>query len=189
METLTEDTLGLLAALGGFEVVHIVGAMLSAAEQQMVVLVDGFICTAAALVAIAINPNVKAYFIFTHNSNEQGHSKMLAHLEVKPLLQLALRLGDRVAVEDKVVLVANLENHLIGERPESAGIEVVKKRLSVSLQRVRIVLIAHGRQDDRHGVVIGDCDLENAVKIRAIAQCCRIKQAFMLEAVKVCVLF
>ncbi len=93
-KTHLDDPISLLAALGGFEIVHIVGAMLSAAEQQMVVLVDGFICTAAALVAIAINPNVKAYFIFTHNSNEQGHSKMLAHLEVKPLLQLALRLGE-----------------------------------------------------------------------------------------------
>ena len=60
----------------------------------MAVLVDGFICNAAALVAIAINPNVKVYLIFAHSSNEQGHSKMLAHLKVRPLLQLDLRLGE-----------------------------------------------------------------------------------------------
>ncbi len=89
-----DNPVTLLAAVGGFEVVHIVGAMLSAAEQQMVVLVDGFICTAAALVAIAINPDVKAYLIFAHSSNEQGHCKMLAHLEVRALLQLELRLGE-----------------------------------------------------------------------------------------------
>lgn len=86
--------LTLLAALGGFEIVHIVGAMLSAAEQQMAILVDGFICTAAALVAIKINPHVKAYFIFAHNSNEQGHRKMLAYLDATVLLKLELRLGE-----------------------------------------------------------------------------------------------
>lgn len=93
-KTQLDNPVTLLGAVGGFEIVHIVGAMLSAAEQQMAVLVDGFICTAAALVAIAINPNVKAYLIFTHGSNEQGHSKMLAHLKVRPLQQLDLRLGE-----------------------------------------------------------------------------------------------
>ncbi|KTF15678.1 nicotinate-nucleotide--dimethylbenzimidazole phosphoribosyltransferase [Pseudoalteromonas sp. H105] len=88
------EPLKLLAALGGFEIVHIVGAMLSAAEQKMAILVDGFICTAAALVAIKINPHVKAYFIFAHSSNEQGHSKMLAYLGATALLKLELRLGE-----------------------------------------------------------------------------------------------
>lgn len=88
------DPITLLAALGGFEIVHITGAMLSAAEQGMAVVVDGFICSAAAMVAIAINPAVKDYLIFAHCSNEQGHQLMLDTLNVTPLLQLDLRLGE-----------------------------------------------------------------------------------------------
>ena len=88
------DAITLLAALGGFEIVHITGAMLSAAEQGMAVVVDGFICSAAAMVAIAINPAVKDYLIFAHCSNEQGHQLMLDTLNVTPLLQLDLRLGE-----------------------------------------------------------------------------------------------
>ena len=88
------DPIALLAAVGGFEIVHITGAMLAAAEQGMAVIVDGFICSAAAMVAIKINPIVKEYLIFAHCSNEQGHQQMLSKLEVKPLLQLDLRLGE-----------------------------------------------------------------------------------------------
>ncbi|WP_404340912.1 nicotinate-nucleotide--dimethylbenzimidazole phosphoribosyltransferase [Pseudoalteromonas mariniglutinosa] len=88
------DPITLLAALGGFEIVHITGAMLGAAEQGMAVVVDGFICSAAAMVAIAINPVVKDYLIFAHCSNEQGHRLMLDALNVTPLLQLDLRLGE-----------------------------------------------------------------------------------------------
>ncbi|HEA16001.1 MAG TPA: nicotinate-nucleotide--dimethylbenzimidazole phosphoribosyltransferase [Pseudoalteromonas prydzensis] len=88
------DPITLLAALGGFEIVHITGAMLAAAEQGMAVVVDGFICSAAAMVAIAINPAVKDYLIFAHCSNEQGHRLMLDALNVTPLLQLDLRLGE-----------------------------------------------------------------------------------------------
>ena len=88
------DPYDLLASIGGFEIVQITGAMLAAAEQKIAVVVDGFICTAAALVAIKINPNIKEYLIFAHCSGEQGHQKMLAYLDVKPLLNLGLRLGE-----------------------------------------------------------------------------------------------
>ncbi len=84
----------LLACIGGFEVVQITGAMLAAAEHKIVIVVDGFISTAAAMVAIKINPNAKAYMVFAHCSGEQGHEKMLAWLNVKPLLNLGLRLGE-----------------------------------------------------------------------------------------------
>ncbi len=84
----------LLACLGGFEIVQITGAMLASAEENMHVLVDGFICTAAAMVAIQINPTVKDYMIFAHCSGEQGHQKMLEWLDVEPLLNLGLRLGE-----------------------------------------------------------------------------------------------
>ena len=88
------DPMQILACLGGFEIVQITGAMLAAAEEQMHILVDGFICTAAAMVAIQINPAVKDYMIFAHCSGEQGHIKMLQWLSVEPLLNLGLRLGE-----------------------------------------------------------------------------------------------
>ena len=84
----------ILACLGGFEIVQITAAMLAAAEQNMLVIVDGFICTAAAMLAVQINGNVKDYMIFAHCSGEQGHQKMLDYLNVKPLLNLGLRLGE-----------------------------------------------------------------------------------------------
>lgn len=89
-----KDPLQLLACLGGFEIVQITGAMLAAAEQGMHIVVDGFICTAAAMVAVQINPAVKDYMIFAHCSGEQGHEKMLKWLGVDPLLNLGLRLGE-----------------------------------------------------------------------------------------------
>lgn len=88
------DPMQILACLGGFEIVQITGAMLAAAEEQMHILVDGFICTAAAMVAIQINPAVKGYMIFAHCSGEQGHKKMLQWLSVEPLLNMGLRLGE-----------------------------------------------------------------------------------------------
>jgi len=88
------EPMQVLACLGGFEIVQITGAMLAAAEENMSVLVDGFICTAAAMIAIKINPAVKDYMIFAHCSGEQGHKKMLKWLEVEPLLNLGLRLGE-----------------------------------------------------------------------------------------------
>jgi len=88
------DPIQVLACLGGFEIVQITGAMLAAAEEKLHILVDGFICTAAAMVAIQINPAVKDYMIFAHCSDEQGHQKMLQWLNVEPLLNLGLRLGE-----------------------------------------------------------------------------------------------
>jgi len=84
----------ILACLGGFEIVQITASMLAAAEQEMLIVVDGFICTAAAMLAVEINKNVKDYMIFAHCSGEQGHQKMLDFLNVEPLLNLGLRLGE-----------------------------------------------------------------------------------------------
>ena len=88
------DPLDILACLGGFEIVSLTGAMLAAAEAKILIIVDGFICTAAAMLAIEINPHVKDYMVFAHCSGEQGHSKMLTWLSVEPLLHLGLRLGE-----------------------------------------------------------------------------------------------
>ena len=86
--------LKLLAAVGGFEIAMMVGAYLSAAENKMVIVVDGFIATAALLIATKISPETLSNCLFAHNSQEQGHTKMLEYLKAKPLLQLGLRLGE-----------------------------------------------------------------------------------------------
>lgn len=79
---------------GGFEMVSAIGAMLRAAELRMLVMVDGFIMTACALAACALNASAKDYMIFCHCGDESGHRKMLDYLGAKPLLQLGLRLGE-----------------------------------------------------------------------------------------------
>ncbi len=83
-----------LATFGGFEIAHMVGAMLEAAQKGMVILVDGFIATAAAMIAHAFYPQSKEYMIFSHQSGEYGHAHMLEHLRVMPLLLLGMRLGE-----------------------------------------------------------------------------------------------
>ncbi len=83
-----------LATFGGFEIVMLCGALLKAAELKMVIVIDGFIVTAALLAAQSINKNILDYCVFAHNSNEQGHEKMLAFLNAKPLLSLGLHLGE-----------------------------------------------------------------------------------------------
>ncbi|UUZ62460.1 nicotinate-nucleotide--dimethylbenzimidazole phosphoribosyltransferase [Polaromonas sp. P1-6] len=83
-----------LAALGGFEIAMMTGAMLQAASERRVILVDGFIAGSAALVAHALVPQVLDYMVFCHRSDEHGHRLLLAHLKAKPLLELGLRLGE-----------------------------------------------------------------------------------------------
>ena len=83
-----------LADMGGFEIAMMAGAMLQAASERRVVLVDGFIAGAAALVAHALVPSVKDYLVFCHRSAEHGHDLLLAHLDAQPLLALDLRLGE-----------------------------------------------------------------------------------------------
>lgn len=88
------DPLNILACLGGFEIVQMTGAMLAAAERKMLIIVDGFIATAAALVAVQINKHVREYMIFGHQSDERGHCLMISHLQARPLLKLGMRLGE-----------------------------------------------------------------------------------------------
>lgn len=79
---------------GGFEMVAAIGAMLRAAEQHLIILVDGFIMTACAIAAIQLYPAAQDYMIFTHCGDESGHKKMLDIVHAKPLLSLGLRLGE-----------------------------------------------------------------------------------------------
>ena len=88
------EPLQALAALGGFEIAMMTGAMLQAAAERRVILVDGFIAGSAALVATALVPQAKDYMVFCHRSAERGHRLLLAHLQAQPLLDLGLRLGE-----------------------------------------------------------------------------------------------
>ncbi len=89
-----DDPITLLAELGGFEIAQITGAILGAAEAGIAMLIDGFIVTAAAMLAVRIDPACRAYMIFAHGSAESGHTLMLESLRARPLLDLGLRLGE-----------------------------------------------------------------------------------------------
>ncbi|MGI4777037.1 MAG: nicotinate-nucleotide--dimethylbenzimidazole phosphoribosyltransferase [Janthinobacterium lividum] len=83
-----------LAAFGGFEIATLVGAVLQAARERRVVVVDGFIASAAVLVAQVLQPHVVQRCIAAHVSAEPGHALLLARLGLEPLLRLDLRLGE-----------------------------------------------------------------------------------------------
>jgi nicotinate-nucleotide--dimethylbenzimidazole phosphoribosyltransferase len=83
-----------LAAFGGFEIATLVGAILQAAQERRVIVVDGFIANAAVLVAQALQPRVMQRCVFAHASAERGHALMLAELKAQPLLDWGLRLGE-----------------------------------------------------------------------------------------------
>jgi len=83
-----------LAEYGGFEIAMMAGAMAGAAATGRLVLVDGFIATAAAAVALARDPGLRPALVFCHRSAEAGHRILLAHLAAEPVLDLDMRLGE-----------------------------------------------------------------------------------------------
>jgi nicotinate-nucleotide--dimethylbenzimidazole phosphoribosyltransferase len=83
-----------LAEYGGFEIAMMAGAMIGAAGARKVVLVDGFIATAAAAAATALAPASADALVFSHRSAEAGHAPVLAHVGAEPLLDLDMRLGE-----------------------------------------------------------------------------------------------
>lgn len=101
-----------LATFGGLEIAMMVGAMLEAAEQRMILLIDGFIATAAVLTAIEMNASVRKNCVFCHSSNERGHKLMLENMEAKPMLQLDLRLGEGTGAALALPLVQAAVNFL-----------------------------------------------------------------------------
>jgi nicotinate-nucleotide--dimethylbenzimidazole phosphoribosyltransferase len=112
-----------LAALGGFEIAMMAGAMLQAASERRVVLVDGFIAGAAALLARTLSPAVQDYMVFCHQGDEHGHRLLLAHLKAQPLLALDLRLGEGTGALLAWPLVQSAANFLNEMASfESAGV-------------------------------------------------------------------
>lgn len=88
------DALQTLFNLGGFEIAALVGAYLACAQQGVAVLVDGFICSVAALVAVRLNPECRQWLLFGHRGAEPGHRHVLETLNAEPVLDLGLRLGE-----------------------------------------------------------------------------------------------
>jgi nicotinate-nucleotide--dimethylbenzimidazole phosphoribosyltransferase len=86
--------LDVLAQFGGFEIAMMAGAVIGAASQRRPVIVDGFISSAAALVAIRLCPAARDYCVFAHRSAERGHGIVLDAMQAKPLLDLGMRLGE-----------------------------------------------------------------------------------------------
>ncbi|TAJ98543.1 MAG: nicotinate-nucleotide--dimethylbenzimidazole phosphoribosyltransferase [Candidatus Manganitrophaceae bacterium] len=88
------DPIDVLSKVGGFEIAGIVGLLLGAAAHRIPVVVDGFISTAAALIAVSLAPEVKEYLLSAHRSAEPGHRIALAKLGLRPLFDLEMRLGE-----------------------------------------------------------------------------------------------
>lgn len=104
--------LEVLSTYGGFEIAMMSGAMLQAAELKMIILIDGFIVTSSLLAAKAMNENVLDYCVFAHTSGEQGHQKMLSHLNVKPILNIGLRLGEGTGAALSLPILKSAVNFL-----------------------------------------------------------------------------
>jgi len=86
--------LAILQHVGGFEIAALVGAYIRSAQKGIPILVDGFICTAAALVALELNASIRPWLLFSHCSAERGHRRLIEQLDVRPLLNLDMRLGE-----------------------------------------------------------------------------------------------
>jgi len=86
--------LAILRCLGGFEIAALTGSYIRSAQLGVPILVDGFISTAAALMAVQIQPEIQAWMLFAHRSQEQGHCHLLEALDASALLDFSLRLGE-----------------------------------------------------------------------------------------------
>lgn len=92
--TAVSSPLSCLQAIGGFEIAGLVGATMACAQEGIPILIDGFISTVAALVAVEINPSIRPWLFFSHCSAEAGHAAVLKFLNADALLNLNMRLGE-----------------------------------------------------------------------------------------------
>jgi nicotinate-nucleotide--dimethylbenzimidazole phosphoribosyltransferase len=89
-----EDPFGVLAALGGLEIAALAGVIVTAAAERTPVVLDGYISGSAALAAVALCPRCAGYLLASHRSPEPGHSVVLEALQIEPILDLGMRLGE-----------------------------------------------------------------------------------------------
>ncbi len=110
-----DDPLKILCAVGGLEIAAMTGAYIRCAQMGMPMIVDGFISSVAALLAVRMNPAVREWMIFGHQSAEYGHVRILQELNAQPLLKLDLRLGEGSgagAALGVIKLACSLHNHM-----------------------------------------------------------------------------
>ncbi|MEZ8108834.1 nicotinate-nucleotide--dimethylbenzimidazole phosphoribosyltransferase [Vibrio splendidus] len=120
-----KDTKEVLAQVGGYEIVQMVGGFLGAYQNRTPVLVDGFIVSVAAYVATLIEPSCRDYMVFAHRSEESGHKILLELLDAEPLLDLGLRLGEGTGAALAMPIIraaAEFYNNMASF--ESAGVTV-----------------------------------------------------------------
>ncbi len=89
-----DDPLSVLAKVGGFELAALAGFYITAAQQGIPILVDGFIATSAALAAVRLRPELAAWMLFAHLSEEPGHAALLTAIGGQALIDLEMRLGE-----------------------------------------------------------------------------------------------
>jgi nicotinate-nucleotide--dimethylbenzimidazole phosphoribosyltransferase len=88
------DPIDVLSKVGGLEIAGLAGLVLGAAAQRIPVVIDGFISTAAAAIAVAIEPRLKGFLLASHRSSEPGHDALLKFIGLEPFLRLDMRLGE-----------------------------------------------------------------------------------------------
>jgi nicotinate-nucleotide--dimethylbenzimidazole phosphoribosyltransferase len=104
----TGDPLKILASMGGFEIAALVGVVLESYEKKIAVIVDGFITSAAALIAFKVNPSTKDVMFFSHLSEEKGMMRVAEYIGRTPVLHLHMRLGEGTGKEPFVRLIFDL---------------------------------------------------------------------------------
>lgn len=109
------DPFKILCAVGGLEIAAMTGAYIRCAQLGLAVVIDGFISTVSALIAVRLNPEVRQWILFGHQSAEYGHRRLLDELDADPLLKLNLRLGEGSgagAALGIIKLACSLHNHM-----------------------------------------------------------------------------
>ncbi|RBW51933.1 nicotinate-nucleotide--dimethylbenzimidazole phosphoribosyltransferase [Marinobacter sp. F3R11] len=110
-----QDAMAILKAFGGFEIAALAGAIAGCAARSIPVLIDGYIVSAAALIAVSQQPDIRPWLLFAHRSAEPGHQAVLEALNAEPLLDLGMRLGEGSGAAVAVPLLrmaCNLHNDM-----------------------------------------------------------------------------
>ncbi len=128
-----KDPIDVLSKVGGPEIASIAGVVLGCAELSVPVVIDGFISTAGALIAYALEPKVKDYMFAGHLSSESGHKAALAYMGLTPILDLNLRLGEGTgAVLAMTIIEAGLKIYREMATFEEAGVSKGSDQNNVS---------------------------------------------------------